>query len=51
MTSVYQQSIPMFVKYLKGMSALLQKGVAFCDEKGLKHEDMLNYRLVPDMKG
>ncbi|KAF4456055.1 transcription factor [Fusarium austroafricanum] len=50
-TTLYQQSIPVMVKYLKNMSAMLQKGAKFCDEKGMKQEEMLTYRLISDMRG
>lgn len=51
MTTLYQQSIPVLVKYLKNLSFLLQKGATFCEEKSLKHEEMLSYRLISDMRG
>lgn len=51
MTSLYQQSVPVLVKYLKNLSYLLQKGAKFCEEKGIKHEQLLNYRLIEDMRG
>ena len=48
---MYQQTIPVLTKYLLNLSALLDKGAKFADENGLKHEEMLNFRLAPDMKG
>ncbi|QPC74417.1 hypothetical protein HYE68_005169 [Fusarium pseudograminearum] len=51
MTTLYQQSIPVLVKYLKNLSFLLQKSAAFCEERSLKHEEMLSYRLISDMRG
>lgn len=51
MTSLYQQTVPPIIKYLKNLSGLLEKGVKFADEKGVKHEEMLNFRLAPDMRG
>ncbi|CAM1505111.1 Fc.00g107480.m01.CDS01 [Cosmosporella sp. VM-42] len=51
MTSLHQQSVPVLVKYLKTLSHILQKGAAFCQEKGVKHEDLLSYRLIADMRG
>lgn len=51
MTSLYQQSIPVLVKYLNNFSALLEKGRQFADEKGMKHEDFINFRLIADMRG
>ncbi|CCT66460.1 uncharacterized protein FFUJ_03492 [Fusarium fujikuroi IMI 58289] len=43
MTTLYQQSVPVLVKYLKNLSFMLQKGAKFCDEKEMKHEDLLTY--------
>ncbi|KAI8721356.1 hypothetical protein NCS52_00582900 [Fusarium sp. LHS14.1] len=51
MTSLYQQTVPPLVKSLKTMSHLLQKGAKFCEEKGVKHEELLTYRLIADMRG
>jgi hypothetical protein len=51
MTTLYQQSIPVLVKYLKNLSFMLQKGAKFCDDKEMKHEDLLTYRLISDMRG
>ncbi|KAM0270120.1 hypothetical protein ACHAPA_003635 [Fusarium lateritium] len=51
MTTLYNQTIPVMVKYLKGLSAMLQKGANFCEEKDIKHEDLLTYRLISDMRG
>ncbi|KAL6925287.1 hypothetical protein FSHL1_002532 [Fusarium sambucinum] len=51
MTTLYQQSVPVLVKYLKNLSFMLQKGAKFCEEKSLKHEEMLSYRLISDMRG
>lgn len=51
MASLYQQSVPVLVKYLKNLSGIVQKGAAFCEEKAVKPEDVINYRLVSDMRG
>ena len=51
MASLYAQTVPVFVKYLKNLSHIMQKGAKFCEEKGMKPEDMLNFRLVADMRG
>jgi hypothetical protein len=51
MTSLYKQSIPVFTKYLKNLSAIVKKGQAYADEKSIKHEDVLKYRLISDMQG
>jgi uncharacterized protein len=51
MASLYQQSIPVLVKYLNNLSGLLEKGVQFCVEKGKSQEEMLSFRLIEDMRG
>ncbi|KAK9770475.1 hypothetical protein AB5N19_02203 [Seiridium cardinale] len=51
MTSLYKQSIPIFTKYLNNLSGLVQKGAEYADEKAIKHDDILNYRLISDMRG
>lgn len=51
MTSLYLQSIPVLTKYLRNLSALLDKGRAFADQKNMKHEEMLEFRLIADMRG
>lgn len=38
-------------KYLRGLSALLDKGKNFANDKGMKHEEMLTFRLISDMQG
>ncbi|KAJ4419959.1 hypothetical protein N0V82_004674 [Gnomoniopsis sp. IMI 355080] len=51
MASLYNQSIPVLIKYLNNLSAILGKGKSFADEKGIKHEEVIGFRLVPDMRG
>lgn len=51
MSSLYQQSIPVLIKYLENFAAILEKGRQYADEKGMKHEEMINFRLVADMRG
>lgn len=51
MASLYQQTIPVFIKYLKAMDGLLVKGEKYADENEVAHDDMINYRIVPDMRG
>ncbi|KAB5525668.1 hypothetical protein GE09DRAFT_1293192 [Coniochaeta sp. 2T2.1] len=51
MTSLYVQSIPVMTKYLRNLSHLLNKGKAFADQKGMSHKDMLEFRLISDMRG
>lgn len=51
MTSLYKQSVPPLIKYLKNLAGILEKGAKFADEKGMKHEELLDFRLAPDMRG
>lgn len=51
MSSLYKQSVPVFIKYLRNLSALVEKGKKFADEKGMKHEELITFRLVQDMRG
>lgn len=50
MTTLYKQSIPVLVKYLGNLAAIVEKGRLFADEKGIPHETVLTYRLIDDMK-
>ncbi|KAI5465335.1 hypothetical protein BGZ63DRAFT_450256 [Mariannaea sp. PMI_226] len=49
--SLYQQSVPVLIKYLKNLSGILQKGAKFCEEKAIKPDEMISYRLIADMRG
>ncbi|KAI0127090.1 hypothetical protein BJ170DRAFT_596649 [Xylariales sp. AK1849] len=51
MTSLHNQSIPVFTKYLASLSAIIRKGAKHADEKAIKHDEILNYRLISDMRG
>jgi uncharacterized protein len=50
MSSLYKQSIPVMIKYLHNVSKILDKTVAYADEKGLKHDEILAFRLREDMR-
>jgi hypothetical protein len=50
MSSLYDQSIPVMIKYLTNASKMLDKAVAYADEKGIPHEDILTFRLRDDMR-
>lgn len=50
-TTLYQQSVPVLVKYLKNLSAIVQKSATYCQEKDIKEDDLLSYRLIADMRG
>lgn len=47
--SLYDVSVPVLVRGLGNLSALLEKGRAFADETGLDHAVLLEARLAPDM--
>src|SRR5687768_4074677 len=47
--SLYEITIPVFVRTLGNMAKLLEKGCAFADEKGMAHAALLDARLYADM--
>lgn len=47
--TMYRASIPAFIRGLEVLSTLLEKAVAFADEKGIAHADIIGARLAPDM--
>jgi hypothetical protein len=47
--SLYEISIPVFIHSLTSLSAILKKGEAYADEKGIAHSKLLDARLVDDM--
>lgn len=47
--TLYDLSIPPFMRALRNLSAILDKGRAFADGKGLDHAELLEGRLAPDM--
>ncbi len=47
--SIYQASIPQFVKMLTNLSSILKKGEAFAKEKNIDGAVLVNARLAPDM--
>ncbi|WP_342378964.1 DUF1993 domain-containing protein [Myxococcus stipitatus] len=47
--SMYQASIPVFIRALNVLSTLLQKGAQHAKEQGLPPESLLEARLAPDM--
>ncbi|KAI6783956.1 uncharacterized protein J7T54_001832 [Emericellopsis cladophorae] len=50
-TSLYNQSVPVLIKYLRSLSGLLTKAVQHCETKGVAQEDLLASKLADDMKG
>lgn len=51
MASLYDQSVPVLIKYLNNFAEILEKGRKFADEKSMKHEEMIGFRLIADMRG
>lgn len=51
MSGLYVQTVPVFIKFLKNLSKILDKGAAYATEKGIAHDEMSNLRLIDDMKG
>lgn len=49
--SLYQQTIPVLLKYFETLNKLLDKGAKYCDENGIPQDDMLGWKLYDDMKG
>ncbi|KAI3318094.1 hypothetical protein HD806DRAFT_324290 [Xylariaceae sp. AK1471] len=49
MTSLYDLTFPTLISALKAEQGLLTKAEAFAAEKGIDIEEILNFRLAPDM--
>ncbi len=47
--SLYAATIPSCQQLLGAVDALLDKAQAFCAEKGIAEEEMINARLIEDM--
>jgi hypothetical protein len=47
--SLYKSSVPIFVQFLTGLSAVLDKAQAFAEAKKVDPSVLLNTRLAPDM--
>ncbi|OUS28256.1 hypothetical protein A9Q99_12030 [Gammaproteobacteria bacterium 45_16_T64] len=47
--SMYQTSVPVFVRMLTNLSDILKKGQAFAEEKGIDPDILVGSRLRPDM--
>jgi len=47
--TMYQASVPVFVKTLGNLAAILDKGAAFAAAKKVDPSVLLSYRLAPDM--
>lgn len=51
MTSIYQQLVPAWLKYLNNMIHLMDLGIKYCEENNIAQEDILTAQLAPDMRG
>ncbi len=47
--SLYDVSIPVFIRAFGNLSKNLEKAEVFADERGMPHEELLNARLIDDM--
>ncbi|MDX1695672.1 MAG: DUF1993 domain-containing protein [Ketobacteraceae bacterium] len=47
--SIYQTTIPVYINALNNLSSILDKAVAYADEKGIDLDVLVNYRLAVDM--
>ncbi|KAF6843167.1 helix-turn-helix-domain containing protein type [Colletotrichum musicola] len=50
MVSLYNASVPMFIKYLGNLKAILTKAEQHCISKSLNQEEMIKFRLIADMR-
>ena len=48
--SLYAATIPSYQQILGSVSGLLVKAEAFCAEKSINHDDIIQARLAPDMQ-
>ena len=46
---MYEASIPVFIRNLKNLAAILAKGVAYAEAKKIEPAVLINSRLYPDM--
>lgn len=47
--SLYEVTIPVFIRAFGNLSKIIEKGRAFADERGLEHNELLEARLFADM--
>ncbi|YBV95291.1 DUF1993 domain-containing protein [Phyllobacteriaceae bacterium JZ32] len=47
--SLYDVSVPVFLRAFANLTEILEKGRAFADEKGMPHAELLEARLFADM--
>lgn len=47
--SLYNASVPIFIRYLRNLAGIMEAGQRFADENGLPHSTLLDARLIDDM--
>jgi hypothetical protein len=47
--SMYQASVPVFIRMLNNLAAILEKAAAHCEARKIAPAVLLDYRLYPDM--
>lgn len=47
--SLYDVTIPVFIRAFGNLSEILKKAEAFANEKGISHKELLETRLIEDM--
>jgi hypothetical protein len=47
--SLYDISVPVFIRAFGNLTDILRKAETFADEKGLAHKELLDARLIEDM--
>jgi hypothetical protein len=47
--SMYQASVPVFIRMLNNLAAILEKAAVHCEEKKIDPAVLISYRLYPDM--
>jgi len=47
--SLYDISIPVFIKHLTNLNTILQKAISYCERNNLSGNDLAEKRLTKDM--
>ena len=47
--SMYQASVPVFIRMLNNLAAILEKAAGHCEAKKIDPSALINFRLYPDM--
>jgi hypothetical protein len=47
--SMYQVSVPVFIRMLENLAHIIEKGAAHADARKIEPAVLINYRLYPDM--